>query len=626
MTAEEQESATAALRAAERAWDAGAAELAFAGEDGAARPAALLRGGPAEPGERTRQRWPRHPGGLPEHDSAQGRQALADLIDGGVDALFFVEFTPDCINVIKAVTDAYGIPQQIDAGTTKWSSVVPSLDHRPEFLRFQLAGGIGTLPVSGRRDFDTAVTRWLREFVPPPYARSIVLLNRRSGWALLDRAVALLRAAYPPRAEIGPAPAGADGAPGRDTRDVVREALRTAPLRADHTLLLARVDQGTGTVRTHTHVLFPAGSRLRPGETATAEITVFGGPADRVPVVLPVLAAAARGGSGTVVLSARQTALTAFAPARLAFVLRGPGEVTLAGPESGAPDTGATGGPESGRPNGGATGGPESGRPDGGATGGAAGDRPADVSVLVGRLPRGIIRPPALEVVLTVEMSGAEPAETAERLAFAREVIAALARRPGSGRSLRVGVVGHYDHVVHENSYTPRSVLLLTVPPGPATAARSALAGWRPARREQDTASSLEDALRKVRLTLAGTDNAPHPRAERAVLIVGRRPPGLPAQHDVVPSCPLGADWRTELKSLRARGVRVMTRLDRAQPHVDGPAGPVQRYTAAAWDTLSDGRPFLRGKDSAAAVADALAPAWRWDGPPCRLALATPLL
>ncbi|MCX5108738.1 hypothetical protein OOK13_09365 [Streptomyces sp. NBC_00378] len=616
MTEEEEESATAALRAAEHAWDVRAAELAFADDDGPARPASLLRGGPAEPGERTRRQWPLYPGKLPAHDSAQGRQALADLIDGRVDALLFVEFTPDRINVIKAVTDAYGIPRQNDAGTTKWASAVPSLDRRPEFLRFQLAGGIGTLPVPGRRDFDTAVTRWLREFVPPPYARSIVLVNRRSGWALLDRAVALLRAAYPPRAELGPAPAVPDGAPGTDTtdtRDAVREALRTAPLRADHTLLLARVDQGTGAVRTHAHVLFPAGSRLRPGETATAEITVFGGPADRVPVVLPVLAAAGRDGSGTVVLSARQTALTAFAPARLAFVLRGPGEVTLAGPETGAPGTGAPSRPAAGRP-------------DGGATDSAAGCPPADVSALVGRLPRGIIRPPALEVVLTVEMSGAEPAETAERLAFAQEFIAALARRPGSGRSLRVGVVGHYDHVVHENSYTPRSVLLLTVPPGPATAARSALAGWRPARREQDTASSLEDALRKVRLTMAGTDNAPHPRAERAVLIVGRRPPGLPEQHDVVPSCPLGADWRTELNSLRARGVRVMARLDRAQPHVDGPASPVQRYTAAAWDTLSAGRPFLRGKDSAASVADALAPAWRWDGPPCRLALATPLL
>ncbi|WP_326768350.1 hypothetical protein OG978_31005 [Streptomyces sp. NBC_01591] len=603
MSEKEREAARAALLAAEHAWDIRATELAFADSGHGARSASVLRGGPAKPGERTPAQWPPSPGNLPAHDSAPVRQALTDLVNGRIDALLFVEFTPDCITVIKVVADASGIPRQSDAGTTKWGSAAPSLDRRPEFLRFQLAGGIGTLPVPDRRDFDTAVTRWLREFVPPSCAHSIVLVNRRSGWTLLDRAVALLRATYPLRAEIGPVPANPaepDGTPRTDTADAVRESLRTAPLPADHTLLLARVDPGTGAVRTHTHVLFPAGYRLRHGETATAEITVYGGPADRVPVVLPVLADAGTDGSEPVVLSARRTALTAFAPARLAFVLHGPGEVTLAGPAGGSP----------------------SGR----ATNGTADGRTPDISALVGRLPRGIIRPPALEVFFTVEMSGAEPAETAERLAFTQEVIAALARRPGSGNSLRVGVVGHYDHVIHENSYTPRSVLLLTVPPGPAMAAHAALAGWRPARREQDTASSLEDALRKVRLATAPTNGTLRPDAERAVLIVGRRPPGPPEQHDMVPSCPLGADWRVELNSLRARGIRVMTRLDRAHPHVDGSASPVQRYTAAAWGTLSSGRSFLRGDDTAAGVADALAPAWRWDGPPCRLALATPLL
>lgn len=607
LTDADRASAAAALRSAEHAWDIRAAALSGSGTDGAGQTASVLRGGPAEPDAPAPAKRPAVHPGLPPHSTAQWEQTLADLVNGRIETVLFIEFTSERINMIKAVADRSGIPRQTATESTDWNSVAPLFDPCEEILRFQLAGGIGTLPVVGRKEFDTAVTRWLRGHVPSSCAHTVVLFNRRAGWLLLDRATELLRITYAPRAELGPAPAGpvapgeAGGRPGpahgTDTEGAVREALRTAPLTADHTLLLARVDRRTGTVHAHTHVLFPAGSRLRHGETATAEITVHGGPNGRTPVILPVLAAA--DGDGPVMLSARQTALTAFAPARLSFVLRGPGEVTLL-------------------------------RPAGGTPGAPAADdspvAPPEVSALVGRLPRRIVRPPALDVFFTVEMSGAEPEETAERLAFVRDVIAALARRHGSGDGLRVGVVGHYDHVVRETAYTPRSLLLLTVPAGPAQSARASLADWRPTRHEQDTVSSLEDALKKVGSATARPGGPQGRPAERALLIVGRRPPGTPEQHGVVPACPLGADWRAELRAIQGRGVRVRTRLEKSRPCSGREADAVRRYTADAWNTLSADGSFRQGVDTAADVAEALAPEWRWDGPPCRLALATPLL
>lgn len=94
----------------------------------------------------------------------------------------------------------------------------------------------------------------------------------------------------------------------------------------------------------------------------------------------------------------------------------------------------------------------------------------------------------------------------------------------------------------------------------------------------------------------------------------------------MLPACPLGADWRTGLRAIQDRGVRVRTRLERSRPCSGREVDAVERYTADAWNTLSADGSFRQGIDTAADVAEALAPEWRWDGPPCRLALATPLL
>lgn len=580
----------AAVDAAGHAWDTRAAALSNAGAGDGGELAEVIRGGPARPGAKKPVVGSAVPNGLSAQDSARWPEILADLINGRIKELVFIEFGPDCVSMIRASADVNGIPRQTDAGSTDWRSVAPLLDHRPEIRRFQLAGGIGTLPLVGRADFDTAVANWLKAYVPPSYAHSMVLLRRRSGWVLLDRAADLLRAAYPLRAEAGPGPEPSNGSGEPGAANAVDELLRTAPLLLDHTLLLARVDDRTGAVHPHTEVLFAAGSRLPAGGTATAAVTVHGGIADGTPVLLPVLAGRpAADGTGAAVLSAPGTKLDALGTARLTFELRGPGDVRL------------TGQPAS-----------ENGRPA------------LDVQALISGLPRRILRPPGLEVWFTVEMSGADTAETTERLAFVGEVVTELARRNGSGAGLRVGVVGHYDHVIHENSHTQRPTLLLPRPSGPAGDVLAELAGWKPALRRQDMTSSLEDALKAVgRLAVAPARGVAATR--RTVLIVGRRPPAMPKLLGPVPSCPLGADWQHELHALRGHDVRVLTRVDPTPPGPPGSLDPVRDYARGTWAALSAEGSFEPGRNTPADVAAALTPAWRSDGPPCPLAFATAL-
>ena len=579
----------AAVDAAGHAWDVRAATLSNGSSRDGGQLAEVIRGGPARPGAKYPAVGSAVPSSAPAYESAQWFEILAELISGRIKELVFIEFGPDCVSMIKVFADVNGIPRQTDAGSTEWRSVAPLLDHRPDIRRFQLAGGIGALPLVGRPDFDAAVANWLRAYVPPSYAHSMVLLTRRPGWVLLDRAADLLRAAYPLRAEAGRGhgPAGGEEP---SAEGAVGELLRTAPLLLDHTLLLARVDATRCRSPAH-RGLFPAGSRIPAGGTATAAVTVHGGIADGAPVLLPVLAGRpAADGTGAAVLSAPGTRLDALGTALLTFELRGPGDVRL---------TGAAAAPENGRPA-------------------------LDVPDLIRGLPRRIVRPPGLEVWFTVEMSGADAAETTERLAFVRDVVTALAQRNGPGDGLRVGVVGHYDHVIHENNHTKRPTLLLPRPSGPPGDALAELSRWKPAPRRQDTSSSLEDALKEVVRWAAvpARGGADH---RRTVLVVGRRPPAMPVLLGPVPSCPLGANWQQELHALRDRGVRVLTRADPTPPGPPGIPDPVREYARGTWAALSAEGSFHPGTDAPADVAAALTPAWRSDGPPCPLAFATAL-
>ncbi|WP_329461493.1 hypothetical protein [Streptomyces sp. NBC_01431] len=596
MTARDLEIAEAALGAAEHAWDIRAVALSARCPESARQVAEVTRGGPSE---RAEERPPPDSGwvdlGIP---SGHG-DLLEGLHHGYFKELSFVEFTADGLHMIRVTVGEAGIPLQNDAGSAKWRFVIPAFDSDEDVCRFQLAGGIGTLPPVDRREFDAAVLEWLKSCVSTVPDPPVVLLRPPPGWELLERAVAAVREACGSRVELRAGSAeSAEGPSARPaTADAVRRLLRTLPLLTDHTLLLARADRDTGAVHPHTHVLFPAGSRLGPGETRTAEVTVYGGVTGRGPLYLPVLAGApVADGAGAAPVSMHQIEVGALEPARLTFVLRGPGEVDLIAP--GARTRGGRGDPAT-----------------------------IDVPGLLSSLPRRIVRPPRLDLYFTVELSGADQAETGERLTFVRDIVGLLARRDRAGAAIRVGAVGHYDHTVYESHMAQESILLRApVSARPPAELPAALNSWSHAPRRQDAVSSLEDALLAV--ARLATEDPGAAYARRVVLIVARRPPAPARQLGVVQACPQGADWRTALARLRSCGVRVMTRADPVAglPPSDRPGNGARRYADEAWRALGADGVFRPGADPAAAVVQSLAPPWKVEGTDCRLALAVPLV
>ncbi|MEV4999094.1 hypothetical protein [Streptomyces niveus] len=601
--------AEAALSAAGRACDLRAAALAARNPDERRSLDAIVRGGPPKQDEVVPD--------TPETVSATSGSGLAldELCQGRPEELSFVEAAADGLHLTRVGVTEAGIPVPYDAGSATWRAVLPAFDTGETLRRFRLAGGCGTLLPVDRREFDAAVEGWLTASLPAVPEPVVVLLRPPPGWELLRRAAAVVarsrdvmlelavhnEALVEPFEEAGPTPSprrGGTEAPQerRAALARVRRHLRTLPLLADHTLLLARADRDTGSVHPHSHVLFPAGSRLGPGETVTTEVTVHGGAAVHAPLYLPVLAGApAADGSGAPAVTVHQVTVGALEPTRLTFVLRGPGEVDLVAPA---------------------------------AHRGGRLPEPAvlDIPRLLSRLPRRMVRPPRLELLFTVELSGADRAETEERLAFVRYVATLLAHRDHDGTAVRVGAVGHYDHADHESTWAKGGTLLRApVLARPPAQLPGALAGWAPAPRRQDTVSSLEDALYQVASLPAR--HSGDAEVCRVLLIVGRRPPAPPRQHGVVPACPRATDWRTALARLRADGFRVLARVDApADPAPDAASVRAERYAAEAWRALGADGVFRPGTDSAQDVVRAIDPPWRHEGPECPLAFAAPLV
>ncbi|MFG2552083.1 hypothetical protein [Streptomyces sp. NPDC048581] len=599
MTDRDLESARDALREAEHAWDSRAAALSARRPQSGRRVAEVTRGGAPKRGGNHPPETGRADGGIPSEPG----ELLDGLHQGRFKELSFVEFSAEGLHMIKVTVGESGIPLQNEVGSRTWRSVVQEFDSDEDVRRFQLAGGIGTLPPVDRREFDDAVLRWLTACLPAVPDPPVVLLRPPSGWVLLERATAAVRGACAFLAELhaGSAELPDDTSARRTTADAVRRLIRTLPLLADYTLLLARADRATGALRPHSHVLFPAGTRLRPGESTTAEVTGYAGIAGRGALCLPVLAGVpAADGTGAPPVSVHQVEFGTLEPTRLTFVLRGPGEVDLVAPDGRAPDD---------------------------RTPGARLD-PDDVDVprLITALRHcRVVRPQPLELFFTVELSGADSAETEERLTFVRDFTRPLARRDPAGATVRVGAVGHHDHTVYESTWAKEGILLeAPVPTGPPAELLSALGGWSHARRRQDMVSSLEDALEAVTRLWFGYPDPVDVR--RVVLIVARRPPAPPRQEGIVLACPHGKDWRRALALLRSHGVRVI----RVEPAAGSPPPDLQdraarRYADDAWKELGADGVIPPGADPAA-VAESLALPWRLEGPDLGLAFAAPLV
>ncbi|MGW2248885.1 hypothetical protein ACWCXH_01590 [Kitasatospora sp. NPDC001660] len=543
-----------ALAAARAEWDEQAAVLA-AGDPGPA----------GEPGPA----WDRLLEELVEHPDA---------------VLWFVELTDERVGLIRAEADRNGIPRTVDAGGAAWTALAPGFAEDPADRAFQLAGGIGTHPPVDRTVLDDAVLRLLATLLPHGRRHRTVLLTQRPDWPLLARAAAAARTLRAPDAQLGPTTGGVAG---------VRRLLRGAPLHRDHSLVLADVDALSGAVRPEAKLLFPAGARLRPGETVTVPVTVHGGVDADTIVTLPVVAA----GSDTPhdAVCAHGVRLPALRSADLTFVLHGPGEVEVLLPD------GSTAEPVR-----------------------------ADLDTIIAALPRRLARPPRLHLLLAVELCyAASPDEATARIDHARDLVTALSGPEGAAAGVDVGLVGYYDHHVRESPYAPRGTLLDTLPLGPPAAALATLARWRPLRRRRDTTSALEDALKALRQLATAPPWAPpgRPRPQRTAVILGARPPGEPTQRDSVPACPLGVDWRAELAGLREAGVRVLARRD--GPTAGRPTElarqPLWDHTDLAWHTIGTDGALPPGQPPAVTALDLLPP-WHVDGPPCRLALARSLL
>ncbi|MHC8560810.1 hypothetical protein ACW23B_01865 [Streptomyces albidoflavus] len=253
----------------------------------------------------------------------------------------------------------------------------------------------------------------------------------------------------------------------------------------------------------------------------------------------------------------------------------------------------------------------------------------ADLSRLLTGLPRRMVRPPGLELLLTVDLGGADRAETEERLTFVREVTTLLARKDSDGTTVRAGAVGHYDHTDYETTWAKAGVLLRApVVARPPAELLAALDTWSPAPGRQDTVSSLEDALHEAAaLTARRPASAGPGETCRVLLVVGGRPPAPARQHGVVPACPRGTDWRTALGGLRAGGFRLLARthLATGPPAPDAAGRQAGRYAAEAWRALGADGVFRPGADSPQDVVRALDPPWRQEGPDCPLAFAEPL-
>jgi hypothetical protein len=478
---------------------------------------------------------------------------LARLVAGELTALHFLEFGPDEGMRVTVTADRAGVPAEPQPVRLPWNTAVLGAD--PYLRRFRLAGGVGRHAID-RTAFDDALTRQVRPLTQP--GEAVVLVRRHAGWTLLDRACDLTRQHCRPAAEL----VNAAGAP---LTELVAALVRRAPLAYDYVLLGTALDEDSGRVDLVTHTVFPAGTVVPADRPLSQEFTVYGPPV-AVPaptITLPLLARRGVEPADWPVVHLPRAEVATRDSETVTVTLAGPGKVrcSIGGTDLAAADSGS--------------------------------------------LRQGLQRrtmklpvPPPLDVVCLVELCGGSRDEVRGRLGVAVHTLDQLAERYATRGGLRVGAVGYYDHVLTEAPAARQRELFRVVEFAEPAFARSQIAGWRPAERQRDYATSVGDALGKAGRLRWRRDN---PAVQRAVLLIGRRPPeARPGSPDVIPLCPCQTDWKVEWNRLRSLGVRPVARIDLPAdwPGVDGAGRYAHGYAETAWRQLAadnlfreDGRP-----------------------------------
>jgi hypothetical protein len=315
-------------------------------------------------------------------------------------------------------------------------------------------------------------------------------------------------------------------------------------------LLGTALDTGTGRVDLVTHTVFPAGTVVTADRPLSKQISIFGPPVATAnpAVTLPLLARRGTEPARWPVLRLPRTEVPAGGTGTVTVTLTAPGRLRC-----------STG--------------------DGDLSDGA----PESLQTGLRRRTTELPVPPPLDVVCLVELCGGTRAEVSDRLDVLMRTVDALTGRYAGRDGLRVGAVGYFDHVVSEAPGDPPRELFRVVDLGEPDQVRSQVAAWRPAQRLRDYATAVGDALARANRLRWRRDD---PAVERAVLLIGRRPPEARNRSgDPIPLCPLQTDWRAETNRLRTLGARRVARVDLPAdwPGTDPAGRQARSYAEHAW-------------------------------------------
>lgn len=482
---------------------------------------------------------------------------LERLVSGQQPAATFVLCSRDGIAIKPVTVDDAGFFQSSPATELGWpAEELPA--HRMQRL-FTLAGGIGARPAD-RQAFDAAVERALPELG----GGETVVVVRDHGWVLVDRAREIVRRHAVVAATIVDASE-------HTLDDLVGALLDALPIPYDYAALVHGIDSGTGTVKVTAVPLFARGSRAASDDSpTTSAITLRGDPQDERSVVVPVVARIGDDPDGWRPLTFAQTTLAPRAEVTLEVTLAGPAVLRYARPDH-APVTPLAG---------------------------------FDVGAVLRAGARDVPQIRPLDLVFAVELAGTDE-DVAKRLDFVRRVTQLIERQhPQRGR-VRFGGLGYVDHSDRPTAlYASNQVVLGDGEPTSAEEFLAQTSNWRPHAPLRDGATAMEDALAKA----AGLRWQPPAAADRALVLVGRRPPAESRRRGPVPACPHRLDWRDALRRLRARQVQVFGVRD----VVDVPTAlssettVLRNHAASAWREIAAGRLIPAGRKAAEDISAAV--------------------